>query len=77
MDHFWHQPNVKDTTVEAIKDLPIAAGAVTTFTLYDTSLIVAIVVGVLTGVYTLIRIAHALRMWYLKEKEYGTSNLGD
>lgn len=58
-----------DTTMELVKDIPVAAGTTATavITLNDWSIITAIVVGALTAIYTAVRIAHALRKWYLEE----------
>lgn len=57
-----------DTIIEAVKDAPVVAGTFATFSLYDSSLVVAIIVGILTAIYTVIRIAHSLRKWHLEEK---------
>lgn len=58
----------RDTAMEALKDTPIVAGVAASFTLQEYSILVAIVVGIVTIAYTAVRMAHALRKWYLEEK---------
>jgi hypothetical protein len=66
----------QQTVDEVTRALPAVAGTAGTWALHDWSMLVAILVGLCTIVYTVAQTVFLLRRWWLMERE-GQRSLAD